>query len=263
MDLRRVKINDIKVPEQRVTARMDDDTAEQFRQSVESVGIDEPPKCFEVAGVIYLSDGLHRLMEARRLGMSEMDILVRQGTMEDLMCNNLMSGHLRGTHPVSEMTKQIAYLWKVSGFDSIKIHQKTGLSQEYIEKLQRLSELTPLILESIDEKWLGVGRAFCLTKIKDPVLQESVFHQLKIGKWAVADVAKYVDDVLGLVANPPVPSLGADTGAPATVKCFYCGVDGLPGHITNPNTCPACQLTMLQSMALARQELAAEQRGAR
>lgn len=258
MKLRRVKIEDIKVPEVRVTARMDEETSQQFQESVKAVGIDEPPKCYEVDGVLYLSDGLHRLNEAKKLGATYVEAYVRAGTMEDVLCNNLMSGHLRGTHPVSEMVRSIAYLWKTSGFDSIKIAEKTGLTRDYVEKLQRLSELTPLIQESIEEKWLGVGRAFCLTKIRDPILQESVFHQLKLGRWPVADVAKYVDDVLGLVNQRLEVSLTTAPAAPVKVRCFYCGAEGLPGVITNPNTCQACQLSMLQIIAQARAELEAE-----
>ena len=258
MKLRRVRIEDIKVPEVRVTARMDEETAEQFRKSVETVGIDEPPKCYEVDGALYLSDGLHRLQEAKKLGQTHIEVYVRVGTMEDVLCNNLMSGHLRGAHPVSEMLRSIAYLWKTSGFDSVKIADKTGLTRDYVEKLQRLSELTPLIQESLEERWLGVGRAFCLTKIKDPVLQESVFHQLKMGRWPVADVAAYVDDVLGLVSQQQAVTQAASPATPVTIRCFYCGAEGEPGKITNPNTCPGCQLAMLQSIAMARAELEAE-----
>jgi len=256
--LRRVKIDDIKVPEVRVTARMDEETAEQFAESVKAVGIDEPPKVYEVDGVFYLSDGKHRLDAAKALGETYIEVIVRPGTIVDVIANNLMAGHLRGKHPVSEMVRSIRLLYVEHHLGIEDIVKKTGLTQSYVEKLITLSTLTPLIQESLHESWLGVGRAAALTKIKDPILQESVFHQLKAGKWSVADVAAYVDDVIGIrdKQEEGVPSV--QTIVPAIIHCFYCGEEAPPGIMTNPNTCPACQLAMLQSLALARAELKAE-----
>ncbi len=258
MKLRRVKIDDIKIPEVRVTARMDEETAEQFKESIKTVGIDEPPKVYDVEGVYYLSDGLHRLLEARQAGMTHIDVIVREGTYEDVICNNLQSGHLRGKHPVSEMIKSVAYLWKEKGYDSIKIHEKTGLTQDYIEKLQKLSQLTPLILQGLDDGLIGVGQAFALTRITDPVTQESVYHTIKQYRFRGKELEGFIDDVLKLQTPAPAPSGLIPENKPVLVHCEYCGAEGRPGEIANPNTCAACSLAMRQSIAIARAELKAE-----
>ena len=258
MKLCRVKIDDIKVPEVRVTAQMDEETAEQFKESVKAIGVDEPPKVYNVDGVYYLSDGKHRIDAARALGEEYIDVLVRPGTMVDVIANNLMAGHLRGKHPVLEMIRSIRLLYVEHHLGIEEIVKKTGLTQAYVEKLITLSTLTPLIQESLHESWLGVGRAYALTKIKDPILQESVFHQLKAGKWSVADVEAYVADVIGIRDKQQEAAVSVQTIVPAIIKCFYCGAEAPPGVMTNQNTCPACQLVMLQSRAMARAELKAE-----
>ncbi len=280
MKLRRIKISEITVPEIRVTARMDDETAAQFAESVKAIGVDEPIKVYEVdvaEGVaiasvdggapqpvltsrkrFYLSDGLHRLNQVKAAGEEYIDAIVKPGTYEDVICNNLQSGHLKGKHPVSEMIKSVTYLWKEKGYDSIKIHEKTGLTQDYVEKLQKLSTLTPLILGGLDEGLVNVGQAFELTRLADPIQQESVYHTVKQYRFKGKELEGFIDDVLKLQTPPPPVRGPAPPTGPILVKCEYCGAEGRPGEIANPNTCAACSLAMRQSIAMARAELEAE-----
>lgn len=258
MKLRKVKVADIKVPEVRVTARMDEETAAQFKESIKTVGIDEPPKVYDVDGVFYLSDGLHRLNEAKAAGMTWIEVYVREGTYEDVVCNNLQSGHLRGKHPVSEMIRSVAYLWQEKSYDSIKIHEKTGLSQDYVEKLQKLSRLTSLILAGLDEGLINVGQAFALTRIADPVTQESVYHTVKQYRFKGKELDGFIDDVLKIESAKAQSTTVTAAAVPAMLKCEYCGAEGRPGEIATPNTCAACSLAMRQSVAIARAEIEAE-----
>ncbi len=258
MKLRRVDPSKIRIPETRVTARMDEETTEAFRASVETVGIDEPIKCYEVDGELWLSDGKHRLAEALRLKMPLVDITVRPGTMVDVLCNNLMSGHLRGKHPVTEMVKSIGELYTVHKVGIDEIVKRTGLTQAYVEKLIKLSQLTPLILAGLDEGLIGVGQASALTRIADPVTQESVYHTVKQYRFRGKELDGFIDDVLKQQsAQLPAPGL-AVVAAPVLVRCEYCGAEGRPGEIANPNTCAACSLAMRQSIAMARVELERE-----
>ncbi len=255
MKLRRVDPSKIRIPETRVTARMDDETTEAFRASVETVGIDEPIKCFDVDGELWLSDGKHRLAEALRLKMPLVDITVRPGTMIDVLCNNLMSGHLRGKHPVTEMVRAIGELYTIHKVGIEDIVKRTGLTQAYVEKLIKLSTLTPLILAGLDEGLIGVGQADQLLRLADPVAQESAYHVIKgkkecKGEW----LRTFIGDMLSIATGaPPAPSAPS---APVLVQCAYCGQPGKPSlDISNPNTCAGCMTAMHQSMAMARAEL--------
>ncbi len=255
MRLKRVNPNKIMVPEVRVTARMDEEKTEQFRASVKTTGIDEPIKVFEVEGELILSDGLHRLMEAKRLNLPMVDVYVREGTMVDVLCNNLMSGHLRGTHPVSEMVRSIEELWKEYKMDSEQIAAKTGMTREYVENLQLISELTPMGRKALDEGDLKeVGKALQLIRLKDPVMQETVLGQLLLYHWTIKELKEYVDTVLALSdINPKTPP--AVPPEPYLIECHFCHGSLPINQVANPAMCTECAGILLMSLSAANAQI--------
>ncbi|MCK9598684.1 MAG: ParB/RepB/Spo0J family partition protein [Sphaerochaeta sp.] len=259
--LKNVDPNRIKIPELRVTARFDEESRRQFKESVKSTGIDEPIKCWQVGEDLVLSDGLHRLQEALDNNM-RIDVYVREGSMEDVLCNNLMSGHLRGKHPVSEMVKVIEALWKEYSWDSDKIAAHTGLTRDYVEKLQSISQLTPACREALDDDRIKVGHANCLTRIENPVKQETVLQQLLLYHWSVKDLDAYVDEVLKIIEAPAPIQQAAEPPKPHKVRCTYCQGEFEVQQIANPNTCQGCSAIMFESIRLARAEAEREQASA-
>lgn len=261
MKLRKVDPRKIRVPEVRVTARMDEDTARQFEESVKAVGIDEPIKCYDVEGELWLSDGLHRLQQALKLSLPLVDVSVREGTMEDVLCNNLMSGHLRGEHPVSEMVKSIELLWKKYGLDSDAIVKKTGLTREYVENLMLVSELTPLCRAALDDRRIKIGHAVALTSLRDPVAQETALNLCVQYSWKVADLKEYIK-LLKEVSQVPAPApVQTEPARPVMLRCEFCGGEYPPRQVTAPNICITCSATMHEAVALARAEVMKEAEG--
>ena len=192
MKLARVKPERIKVPETRVTARFDPEMWEMFQSSVQEVGVVAPIICCQVDDELVLVDGLHRLAEAVRTKAPSIEVAVMPGTMVDVLTKNLFLDHMRGKTPVSDMVPVIAELWKEFNLDSEQIAAKTGMSRDYVEKLQVISELTPAARESLDQGRIGVGHAFALTKIKDPVRQETVLRQQELYKWTVKELEGHI-----------------------------------------------------------------------
>jgi ParB-like chromosome segregation protein Spo0J len=248
----------IRVPDVRVTARMSEETAEQFRCSVEGVGIDEPIKAYQVGDDLWLSDGLHRLQQALRLKLPTVEVIVRPGTMVDVMCNNLMSGHLRGKHPVSEMRRVIEELYKVHQVGIEEIVKRTGLTQRHVENLLLLSELSPLCLEALDDEVLPVSHALELRRITDPVQQEVALGYTLTNHWRRETLREYVrvyNSALQETAGVQAP-----TGPPPPVRipCAYCGDEHDLHELASVITCRSCQGVLLQAIAEARRELAAQ-----
>jgi len=254
MKLLSVKIDDVKVPETRVTARFDPELWEQFQASMKETGQIAPIIVYEVEGELVLCDGLHRLVEAKNNGSQYIMAAVIPGDMADVLTKNIFLDHLRGKTPVSEMVKVIEVLWKELDLDSEKIVERTHLTRDYVEKLQKLSQLTPLIRGALDEGRIGVGHASALTKIKDPARQEMVYHQWLLYHWPIAELEAYIREVEELVEEPP-PGPTEPVERPAIkLQCKFCGELYDPAQVSNPTTCVVCSGIMYQAIAAARQE---------
>jgi ParB-like chromosome segregation protein Spo0J len=256
MKHRKVKPDLVNIPETRVTARFDDETWQQFQASIQAMGAIAPVICCEVEGELVLVDGLHRLVEAKRSGQSTVDVVIIPGDMVDVLTKNIFLDHLRGKTPISEMVNVIEVLWKEYGLDSEKIAEKTGMTRDYVEKLQKISELTPYCREALDQGRIAVGHAVALTRVKDPVRQETILGQQELYHWSVKDLDKFITDVLALVEEGAVAPSGEERRPPAKVKCFYCRQEFDPSELAAPPTCRECSGIMIASMAQARRELA-------
>jgi len=259
MKLRRVNPDKIKVPETRVTARFDEETWRQFQESIRNVGPVSPVICCEVEGELVLVDGLHRLVEAINNKTGNIDVAVIEGDMVDVLTKNLFLDHMRGKTPVSEMVQVIKALWKEYSLDSEQIAAKTGMTRDYVEKLQLISELTPVCLEALDEGRIGVGHAFALTKIKDPVRQEMVLRQQEMYHWAIKDLESYIIDVNKIVKEAEQTPAEAAQRPPVKIRCAYCRDEFDPAEIAFVATCRGCSGVMFASMAQARRELEGQQ----
>lgn len=259
MKLRRVNPDSIKVPEVRVTARFDPEMWEMFQSSIKQVGAIAPIICYEVEGELILCDGLHRLVEAKKNGDKTINVAVLPGDMVDVLTKNIFLDHLRGKTPVSQMVEVIRALWREYDLDSEKIAEKTGLTRDYVEKLQKVSELTPLCLEALDQGRIGVGHASALTRIKDPVRQETVLQQLLLYHWTIAELEAYITDVLAILQEKVEEVPPEEPRAPPVVTCYFCRGGYDIAQISNPNVCVECAGALLASIAQARRELEGDQ----
>jgi ParB/RepB/Spo0J family partition protein len=258
MKLRKVKPDKIKIPEVRVTARFDEETWQQFQSSIKELGAVAPIICCEVDGELVLIDGLHRLVEAQKNGATTVDVAIIEGDMIDVLSRNLFLDHMRGKTPVSEMVNVIEVLWKEYKLDSEKIAERTGMTRDYVEKLQLISELTPACREALDQGRIGVGHASALTKIKDPIRQEMVLHQQELYKWRVGELEEYIKEVLKLVTLKEEKKVEAEERPPVRIRCTYCGQEYDIAEIASVMTCRCCSGIMLASIAQARSEVVKE-----
>jgi len=252
--LRRVDPRKIRIPEVRVTARMSEETAEQFKSSVKEVGIDEPIKCYLVGEELWLSDGKHRLDEALANGLELVDITVREGTMVDVMCNNLMSGHLRGKHPISEMRRVISELFTVHHVGIEEIRRRTGYTQAYVENLLLVSELTPLVLAALDEERIGLGIALLLAKFKDPVEQEKHFWMKVNCHMDLPTFRQYLKEYEAAIAAQAAPPPAPTERPLALIKCAYCGDAHPLEELASIITCHACAGILYGAIAQGQRE---------
>jgi ParB family chromosome partitioning protein len=263
MELRKVKIGEVQIPEVRVTARFNDEIWEQFQSSLKTTGQVTPIIVYETKEGLVLCDGLHRLIESKNSGETEIFAAILPGDMADVMTKNIMLDHLRGKTPVSEMIGVIKFLWKELDLDSERIAEKTGLSRDYIEKLQKISELTPFCLEQIDQERIGVGHASALTKIKDPIRQETVCNQLLMYHWTIRELEDFIRQVEQLVPEPSTETPSEEPQGPRMIQCNFCRQLYELSQIANPNTCVGCAGILHASISQAEREYREEQSAAK
>jgi hypothetical protein len=254
MKLRRVDPRKIKWPEVRVTAQMTPETAEQFKASVKEIGIDEPIKVFDIEGELWGSDGKHRWDEAILNNLPVVEVTVREGTMVDVLCNNIMSGHLRGKHPVSQMRKVIESLYKEHQVGIDDIVKRTGFTRNYVENLLLVSELTPLVLAALDQEKIGLNIALLLAKFKDPKEQEKHFWMQQNYHLTFEMFKGYLKDYEAVLVQQGAPPPPPVTKPPTTVKCAYCGEAYPPLEMASVITCRECAGIMYQAIAQARRD---------
>lgn len=256
MKLQKLKVNQIEVPEVRVTSRFDPEKLEQFKAAMDVGDELDPILVFDVDGKFVLCDGLHRLVEAQENRQDEITCVVVTGEMVDVLTKNIVLDHLRGKHPVSEMIQVIKALTGEFSLDSEQIAEKTGMSRDYVEKLQRISELTPWCLEALDQERIGVGHAEALTKLTDPIQQETVLHQQLLYRWTIPQLKEYIKEIIRL-SQPSEPGTGDnEPPPPPKIKCYFCGEEHEIAQIANPNCCIECSGILISAIAFARQEAA-------
>jgi len=243
MKLRKLNPITIKVPEVRVTAQFDEELYQQFKNSIVAVGQVAPVICYEVEGEMVLCDGLHRLQVAIAAGESTIDVVVIPGDMLDVLTKNIFLDHLRGKTPVSQMVKVIKALNQEYDLDSDQIREKTGLTRNYIEKLIRISEASPVVLNALDQGVIGIGHAFELSRLPYPIQQEEVIAKHQVWRFTVGELHEQIDAVLKeleLIKTAPPVTLSGEPRKPAQYACEGCHETIEPRYLRPVMLCPDC-----------------------
>ena len=241
--IRYVKPADIEIPPIRITSSWDPDLLEMFRRSVASMGVKEPIMCVEEADKIILVDGLHRLDEAKRQNVDRIPIAVIQGTMRDVMLQNLVLNRLRGKTKASEMVKVIGSLQSDYNMDIDSLVENTGLKRDYIEKMLQVRSASSRVLDALDQEEIGVGQAYELSRIPDKADQETMLEQVRQFRITASDLKDIVDASLKIRAEraaTPVPQAGPPPLPTRMIKCHICEQPAPINRVTGINICIDC-----------------------
>jgi len=243
MKLRKVNPHTIKVPEVRVTAQFDEELRERFSESIKAIGQLSPPLVYQVGEELVLCDGLHRLDEAKANGESLIEVAVLPGDMLDVLTKNLVVDHLRGKTRVSEMVTVFRVLYKDYNLDPDQITEKTGYPRNYVEKLLKIGEASPVVQQALDEGWLGVGAAFEISRIPATIVQEEIIEKQRVYHFPVKELHDQIDKILyelELLKTAPPAATTAEPRPIATYHCEGCK-DEVEGRYLRPvMLCPNC-----------------------
>lgn len=243
MKLSRIRLDKITIPETRVTAHYDEETAELLKKSLEAMGTVNPiivvatPEGFEVV------DGMHRLEEARARGDHEIDAVVYEGDSKDTLIKNLVLNKVRGKTKASEMVQVIGALYNTYNMDSDEISKETGLPRDYIEKVLAIGSASPEVQDALDREHIGVGHAYEISRLPHFIQQDEVLAKYRVYRFPVKELREQINAVLAemdLISKQSKPTTEPGPRIPRVYNCEGCKRETDPRYLRPVLLCPDC-----------------------
>ena len=243
MKLRQIPVDQVQVPQVRVTAVYDEEQKQLLRESLKAMGTVQPIILVQNEHGFEVVDGLHRLEEARARGEKTISAVVYEGGPQDTLLMNLVLNRVRGKAKASEMVGVIKALWQDHGLDSDTIATKTGLTRDYIEKLQRISQASPGVQEALDREIIGVGAAYELARLPRPAQQEELVAKYQIWRFKLSELHQFVNEILRQmeeIAAQPTPAQPQAKPEPPRYYCDGCKKETPFNYLRAVPLCPDC-----------------------
>jgi len=239
--IKAIPVAGIVVPEIRITAVYDDELTELLHGSLEVVGQLIPILVVGLEEGYELVDGLHRLQEAKDRGDRTIPGVVLEGDSVTAMCYNIVANTQRGKTRASEVVRVIDSLVHTHGLDVIQIQERIGMTREYIERLWKIGEAAPSVLDALDRETIGVGVAFEVSRLPNFEQQEAVMNTVHVFRMTVPQVKNQVDEVLKLMASPPEPAAPiVQRDPPPPSQCEVCHRPADPNLLVAVQLDPRC-----------------------
>lgn len=225
-----VSTKDINVPKERVTSVWDPALLEEMRESVRSKGILEPVQLLRIDGTLWLTDGLHRIRVAEEFKIEKVPCIIKEGTTEDLLIENIIRNRQRGKSNPAEEAEVLAFLIQQREFPIENAAKQIGCSVSWAKKLLRIARLPDETKDFIKHGKIPVTGAFYICDLPDSHLQLQVSRDAALYGYNAHQIKARVWQLL----NPDVePEQGTTQFSPEgkpeaiPIRCKYCG-DALP-----------------------------------
>ena len=238
--VKNIPIDQIAVPEVRITAVYDEELEHQLADSLTATGQIVPIIVVQAEEGYELVDGRHRLDDAKRRGNAKIEAKVLPGDSVTALLYNIATNRLRGKTKVSELVLVIDELVHKRGLDVDQIQERTGLTRDYIERLWKIGEASPLVVEALDKELIGVGVAFELSRLPARAQQEMYLNTVQTFHMTVKDAKGQVDGVLEAMAEPAPPPVQVVHVAPVKPTCEVCRDEAPPNLLVAVQLDPKC-----------------------
>jgi ParB family chromosome partitioning protein len=221
-----IEVSKINVPKERVTSVWDPEIEEEFEKSIRAKGILEPVQLLKIDGDLWLTDGLHRLTIAEKLGISRVPAIVKEGSLEDLLIENLIRNRQRGKSNPAQEADVLDYLVRIRGFPLENASKQLGLSSDWAKKLLKISTLPDEIKDLLKRGQIPVTGAFYIADLSSATDQISVARDASTYGYTAYQIKARVTQLI----NPDyTPTEGETTftqnGKPTRIpiRCAFCG----------------------------------------
>jgi len=243
MKFRHLKPDQIVVPEVRVTSLWTDEEYEDFAGTIQKEGIHQPLKCILDEGTYILVDGLHRLDEAKRMGLDKIPVVYKEGKLVDALVENLVSNRLRGKTPASDEIRLIRHLRDEYSMEPWQIAEKTGLPRTRIEQRLQIASAAPEILSCLEFDQIPLGVAFQLSRLPTHAKQIALVSRLlqATPPATVREVEGIVDMAMEIITAMNEPTMNPIAQIPLkTITCHLCGIRYEAAEMRGINIDPTC-----------------------
>lgn len=227
-----VPVDLINVPRERVTSVWDPNLETEFEESVRSKGILEDLALLLIDGQLWLTDGLHRIQLAERLGYRTVPAKIKKGSLEDLVIENIIRARQRGKSNPAQEAEVLDLLCNRRGFPLDSAAKQMGMGLDWAKKLLRIAPLPEEIKDLIKHGKIPITGAFYIADLPNSTEQLSVARDAQFYNYSAAQIKARV----GMLLNPDrEPREGEYTfnhkGAPKRIPltCHFCGTE-LPEH---------------------------------
>lgn len=228
------------IPEIRVNAVIPDDVREDFARSIRELGIEEPPLVYDTGEQLVVIDGRHRVEQAIASGKDRIQVFVRVGTLQDAVLANLKTNQLRGRPDPVDLVNVIKFLVDEELLTSDDIARRTGMSRDYIERLQWVGSTSAQVLAAFKEGRIGVGAAYVLARIEDEAVRLRLLDQCLAFGWSVKQLEEYRDEAAKIAQEPEVLPAPVAQQLPQLLTCEVCRQDHAPDQVVHKPICREC-----------------------
>jgi ParB family chromosome partitioning protein len=250
MNLQKVPVDKIVIPEVRASAKFDPEQEAIFKATVQQFGVIQPIVVRPLPDGRYeLIAGKHRLEELKNLGNKEVDAVVIPADDKQAIMMHLAENLARGKGDPVQEAKVLKKFIETGGTieEAAKL---TGHTPEWVKLRLAIGDLPQEIQDAISDGVIGVGHVLIAGQLPTPQEME---HALKYAiqfKWTQPVLENYVARRIAdleaakaqgeMQAPPPVPTYEQAERMATTYECSGCLriVDRI--QIRTPPICEEC-----------------------
>lgn len=240
MRVQRVALDKLVIPEVRVNAQYTPEELAVLAGNLSTEGQKQPILVVHSGESYIVTDGRHRVEQAKARGDTAIDAIVREGDERTALLENLTQNHMRGRIRATDLVKVIGELTTRHGMDSDAIVAATGWTRDYVERLWRISEADPELRQALDAGAIGVGVAYELSRLPSHEQQVEVCTRYPIHTWTVAFARQQVEAVLAALHEVRSAAEAPKPSAPPVYRCTTCQRETDPRLLNIQPLCPDC-----------------------
>jgi len=229
-----VPIDQILIPEERVTSVLDDEILNELRESIKQHGILQPLQLAKVGDKLVLIDGLHRLMVAKELGIREVPAIVTEMDERELLITNLIVNRQRGKSNPADEARVLKKLVDEYGMDLYEAAAKLGMSRTTADRYYRIAtKCTQKVLDYLGRGLLTVGCAYWLSFIDDINKQNELADYAVQYQYTVEQCKAAAASVSAEIPVESVKFIVTPTGEvkPKPIPVYPCGKEVPPDRV--------------------------------